>query len=243
MKNILNIENLSFNYENLELFKNLNLVIKEGSFITILGSSGSGKTTLIKILKNELKYSGKTNINVSKKEVSFCSDFENIKFFQDKVEEELKESLRNYKLSKKEIKEKIEQLSKELNIKNLLDCSTKYLSASEKQIIALTKALINNPKVLILDDSMLLMDNKQRDLVFKYLKKINTIYGKQIAILNNGEIMTKDKKEKVLEKEKDFKQANLNLPFIADLSIKLGYYGLLNKIVLDKNKMVDILWK
>ena len=49
--------------------------------------------------------------------------------------------------------------------------------------------------------------------------------------------------EKVLEKEKDFKQANLNLPFIADLSIKLGYYGLLNKIVLDKNKMVDILWK
>ena len=160
---------------------------------------------------------------------------------------------------KKEIKEKIEQLSKELNIKNLLDCSTKYLSASEKQIIALTKALINNSKVLILDDSMLLMDNKQRDLVFKYLKKINTknkitiinltsnvedsIYGKQIAILNNGEIMTKDKKEKVLEKEKDFKQANLNLPFIADLSIKLGYYGLLNKIVLDKNKMVDILWK
>ena len=259
MKNILNIENLSFNYENLELFKNLNLVIKEGSFITILGSSGSGKTTLIKILKNELKYSGKTNINVSKKEVSFCSDFENIKFFQDKVEEELKESLRNYKLSKKEIKEKIEQLSKELNIKYLLDCSTKYLSASEKQIIALTKALINNPEVLILDDSMLLMDNKQRDLVFKYLKKINkknkitiinltsnvedSIYGKQIAILNNGEIMTKDKKEKVLEKEKDFKQANLNLPFIADLSIKLGYYGLLNKIVLDKNKMVDILWK
>ena len=71
MKNILNIENLSFNYENLELFKNLNLVIKEGSFITILGSSGSGKTTLIKILKNELKYSGKTSINVSKKEVSF----------------------------------------------------------------------------------------------------------------------------------------------------------------------------
>ena len=259
MKNILNIENLSFNYENLELFKNLNLVIKEGSFITILGSSGSGKTTLIKILKNELKHSAKTNINVSKKEISFCSDFENIKFFQDKVEEELKESLRNYKLSTKEIKEKIEQLSKELNIKNLLDCSTKYLSASEKQIIALTKALINNPKVLILDDSMLLMDNKQRDLVFKYLKKINTknkitiinltsnvedsIYGKQIAILNNGEIMTKDKKEKVLEKEKDFKQANLNLPFIADLSIKLGYYGLLNKIVLDKNKMVDILWK
>ena len=162
-------------------------------------------------------------------------------------------------MSTKEIKEKIEQLSKELNIKYLLDCSTKYLSASEKQIIALTKALINNPKVLILDDSMLLMDNKQRDLVFKYLKKINTknkitiinltsnvedsIYGKQIAILNNGKIMTKDKKEKVLEKEKDFKQANLNLPFIADLSIKLGYYGLLNKIVLDKNKMVDILWK
>ena len=56
------------------------------------------------------------------------------------------------------MKEKIEQLSKELNIKNLLDCSTKYLSASEKQIIALTKALINNPKVLILDDSTSAVD-------------------------------------------------------------------------------------
>ena len=57
--------------------------------------------------------------------------------------------------------------------------------------------------------------------------------------------MFKDKniRLKIFEKEKDFKQANLNLPFIADLSIKLGYYGLLNKIVLDKNKMVDILWK
>ena len=80
------------------------------------------------------------------------------------------------------------------------------------------------------------------DVHYEVGKKIrNTI--KELGGIMPEDYPTPEKSLKVLEKEKDFKQANLNLPFIADLSIKLGYYGLLNKIVLDKNKMVDILWK
>lgn len=266
MKDLITINNLNFSYNKKAIFKNLNLQIKKGQFITILGSSGSGKTTLTKILSGKLNCTGDIVIDdlnlrdaLNKKKVTFCFDSFSNNFIQDKVIDELYVSLKKNNLSRNEINSRVNYVVNNLKIDNLLDYSPIYLSNSEKQIVSLAKQLVLEPDILILDDSLLILDSEQRKIIFKYLKKLNrdkkttiinitgnsedSIYGNDIAIIHDGNIIINDKKQIVLLEEKLFKKAGLSLPFMADLSIKLKYYDLFDKIILDKNKMVNLLWK
>ena len=68
-------------------------------------------------------------------------------------------------------------------------------------------------------------------------------YGKEIAILNNGKIISIDKIKNLYKNEKIFKNNGLNLPFMANLSLKLKYYELVDDVILDMDKMVNHLWK
>ena len=104
-----------------------------------------------------------------------------------------------------------------------------------------------------------MLDGITKEKVYKYLKKINRenkttiicttndmddlLYGKRIVMLGNKNIVLDSKTNKAFENEKIFKENNLELPFMASLSIKLKYYNLLDEIILDINKMVNKLWK
>lgn len=265
MKDLIVINNLNFSYGEKKVINNLNLKIKKDNFITILGASGSGKTTLVNILSRSLDYEGQIRIDnldlkaTKSTDICFClSDSHNI-FIQDSVFSELEMQLKKQNLLKQDSVLKIEELANNLGINHLLDCAPYYLSSGEKQIVSLARKLVVNPKILILDDSLSMLDNVTKENVFKYLKKLNkkqkmtiihftqseedSLYGKDIVILNSGSVIMNDKKEIVLTKEKLFKDANLELPFIADLSLKLKYYGLIDHIILDMNKMVRVLWK
>ena len=69
------------------------------------------------------------------------------------------------------------------------------------------------------------------------------LYATDIAILKDGQIQTFGKKEDILKDEKVFKECGLNMPFMAELSLKLKYYGLIEDPILDIDKMVKYLWK
>ena len=71
----------------------------------------------------------------------------------------------------------------------------------------------------------------------------SAIFGKKIAIIDNQQIIKCDKLKEILSDEKIFKQINQKLPFMADLSLKLKYYNLIDEVILDESKMVDKLWK
>ena len=99
----------------------------------------------------------------------------------------------------------------------------------------------------------------QKQKCFKLLKKINretkttiiylisdvenVVYGKEIAILANKKIIKQGPIKEILTDEKSFKIANQKLPFMADLSLKLKYYNLIDGLILEESKMVDTLWK
>ena len=68
------------------------------------------------------------------------------------------------------------------------------------------------------------------------------LYGNYVAIVDENKIVY-DKVEKILKQESLFKQAKLDLPFMADLSNKLKYYDLLEDAIYDLDKMVNYLWK
>ena len=266
---IIKINNLTYSYKNKTIFNNLNLNIKEKTFITLAGSCGCGKTTLVKILTglidgkfnieiNKLKLS-KENIKEIRKELGVVFENPDNSFIAETVEDEITFSLENIGMNKEEIKKRVSKISNELKINHLLEFSPYSLSGGEKQIVALAAALVNKPKILILDESLSMLDGVKKEEIFKYLKKINrkqkitiinitqdleeSIYGKELLLINNNNIVLYEKISNAFNNEKIFKECNLELPFMALLSTKLKYYGLVDDIILDMDKMVNILWK
>ena len=264
---MISIKNLNFSYKNKIIFNNLNLEVKTGEFVFIIGQSGSGKTTLIKILSGLIKEKFDIKIdNIKIDEINKIRKIMNVSFeglntifITDTVREELELKLKNLKIPKDEINEQIKKITKYLEIENILECEPNTLSGGEKELVKIASSLLGKPKVIILDECTSMLDGITKEKVYKYLKKINRenkttiicttndmddlLYGKRIIMLGKENIILDSKINKAFENEKKFKENNLELPFMAALSIKLKYYNLLDEIILDINKMVNKLWK
>lgn len=261
---MITIKNLNFSYKNKVIFDDLNLEIKNGEFVFIIGKSGSGKTTLVKIISGLIKENfdikvDNAEINEIKKIMNVSFEGLNTIFITDTVREELELKLKNLNTPKEEINEQIKKIAKYLEIENILDCEPNSLSGGEKELVKIAAALLGKPKIIILDECTSMLDGITKEKVYKYLKKINRenkttiicttndmddiLYGKRIVMLGNKNIVLDSKTNKAFENEKIFKENNLELPFMASLSIKLRYYNLLDEIILDINKMVNKLWK
>ena len=252
----MNIEINNLDYEN--IFKNLTLNINEKDFITIVGSSSCGKTTLAKLLCGYIKIDN-IKINGNTDDISVVFDNIEDNFIYDTVLENLVFPLENRNYSKNEIDEKLNDIVTYLKIEDLLDCNINTLSGGEKELVALASSLITEPKLLIIDDAFSMLDIIQKEKIFKLLKKLNRekkttivyltsdvesiVYGKSIAIISNKTIIKNEPLKTILKDEKSFKSAKQKLPFMADLSLKLKYYNLIDDIILEESKMVDALWK
>lgn len=254
LKNVVEIKNLNFGYDTL-LFDNFNLNIVS-SFSTITGSNGSGKSTLARILGGLIPYDGQ--VKISLKRISLVSEFP-VNNDLDTTSQNMEYSLKKLGYSKEEINKKIAEISKVLKIENILDYSIHHLSNSEQQLVNLACQIVKEPELLILDNATSMLNEVEKEIVFKYLKKLNrnnnmmiinftsnpeeTIYGSQVILLHQGKVLLNKPTKKALLEEKTFKNCNLDLPFMASLSLKLKYYGLVDELILDMNKMVNKVWK
>lgn len=261
---ILEINNLNFSYSNKEIFKDLTLKIKKGSFIFISGSSSCGKTTLLKIItglietKSDIKIfdTDLSNIKDIRKKTGIVFENPDNYFVAETVKDEIAFTLENLNIDKLEIEKRITEIATDLKIEHLLDLEPHRLSGGEKELVALASSLINKPELLLIDGSLSMLDEIKKDEVFKYLKKLNkemtiicttnnledSLYGKELILLDKNIILNK-KTNKAFEDEKIFKKYNLDIPFMASLSNKLKYYGLIDEIILDMDKMVNKIWK
>lgn len=251
----LEISDLNFSYNKKTIFENLNLKIKEGDFLFITGSTSCGKTTLIKILAGLIKTNIKT---LEKKEIGIVFDNPENFFVAETVKEEISFTLINLKYKKTEIEKKVKEITSLLKIEYLLDYNPHSLSGGEKELVSLAAALINNPKLLLIDGTFAMLDELTKEKIMKLLKKLNkeqkltiicttanledVLYGKELVLIDK-KVVLKEKIKNAFNDEKIFKKYNLELPFLASLSHKLKYYGLIDKIILNMDKMVNELWK
>ena len=167
--------------------KEIDLEIYKGDFVCVMGPSGSGKTTLINCLSTLDKPTyGKVYINgedVSKMTSRVISEYryQNLGYiFQNNnliesmnVFDNIAMPLVLAKVNPKVIKEKVDELSKRLNIQHLLNHLPTQCSGGEKQRISIARALITNPKLIVADEPTGNLDSKNSHELMSILKSLN----------------------------------------------------------------------
>ena len=181
------IKNLYKNYKRFEAVKNLYFEIKKGSITGLLGPNGCGKTTtigmilgLIRPTKGEVLINNK-DIEIEKNRISVL---EKMNFISPYVELPKKLSVKENLIvygkmyEVKNLQNRINTLSNDLNLENFLNKKTGELSSGQKNRVSLAKSLINNPEILLLDEPTASLDPDTGDYVRSYIenyaKKNNT---------------------------------------------------------------------
>lgn len=235
-----------------KLFKNLNINIDKNKIITISGSNSCGKTTLMRILNREIITDNTILLNGININDYTIRDYTSL--VQTVIPLEI---VFNEKTLEKELNNI--DLVKGLRIKSILNKDINALTIQEKVLAQLAIAIDNKPEVLLLDNIFIYFNDKEKAEIFKFLrnyqKKNNltvvlttinledSLYTDYLYIIGNKKIVLEGKPLEVLEKDNILNKVGLNIPFMADLSVKLKDYDLIDSIILDKDRMVDILWK
>ncbi len=218
------INNLNKQYRNTLAVKNINFKINKGAIIGLLGPNGCGKSTTIGMMLGLIKpTSGTVVINGQNIENNRTSLLEKMNFISPyvelpkklTVEENLKVYGRLYGV--KNLKDKIYNLMKKLNLTQFITRKTGELSSGQKNRVSLAKALINDPEILLLDEPTASLDPDVGDYIREIIEDFAANKGTtillashnmneverlcdEVMMMKNGEIIDKGKSIDLIDK-------------------------------------------
>ena len=185
----------------LHILKKLNLEVKRGEFVSILGKSGSGKSTLLNIMGLLDKIDG-GKIWIDDKEVSSLNEMErnNIKnhflgfVFQfhylmsefTALENVMIPALLNNFKNKAEIEKEAKELLEIVGLAERMKHKPNQLSGGEKQRVAIARAMINKPKLILADEPTGNLDEDTSELIFSLFRKINKEHNQSIVVVTHA---------------------------------------------------------
>ena len=158
-----------------------NLEIKDKEFIVLVGPSGCGKSTTLRMIagleeisEGELFIGDRLVNDVAPKDRKIAMVFQNYALYPHMtVAENMAFGLKLNKTPKEEIKRRVEEAARILDITHLLDRKPKALSGGQKQRVALGRAIVRNPMVFLLDEPLSNLDAKLRATMRTELTKLH----------------------------------------------------------------------
>ena len=194
-----------------------NLDIEDKEFIILVGPSGCGKSTTLRMIagleeisEGELYIGGELMNEVAPKERDIAMVFQNYALYPHMtVFENMAFALKLRKTPKDEIKKRVEEAAKILDISHLLDRKPKALSGGQRQRVALGRAIVRSPKVFLMDEPLSNLDAKlrvaMRTEINKLHKKLATTFiyvthdqteamtmGTRIVVMKDGVVQQVD---------------------------------------------------
>ena len=194
--NSIEIKDLSLNFGNVKVLKDLNLSVEKGEFLVLLGASGCGKSTLLNCIAGLLEINDGqifiNNQNVTWYEPSergIGMVFQSYALYpQMSVKGNLTFSLKNAKLSKEDIEERVKNASEILQIEDLLDRKPAALSGGQRQRVAIGRALVRDVEVFLFDEPLSNLDAKLRVEMRTEIKKLHQRIGTTIVYVTHDQI-------------------------------------------------------
>jgi spermidine/putrescine ABC transporter ATP-binding subunit len=208
---IVEINTVNKKYGTNHVVKDLNLKIKEGEFLTLLGSSGCGKTTTLRMIAGfeepsdgSILVEGEPIENKEPFERNVNTVFQSYALFPHMtIFDNIAYGLKMKGIKKSEIRERVTEMLELVQLTGFEKRYPKQLSGGQKQRVAIARAVINKPRVLLLDEPLGALDlklRKQMQLELKSLQKqlgITFVYvthdqeealtmSDRIAIMNQG---------------------------------------------------------
>lgn len=208
------VENISKRFGSFQALDRVNLEIKNGSLVGLLGPSGSGKSTLLRVLAGlEKPDSGRiwlegqdaTHRKLQEREIGFV--FQNYALFPHlTVSENIAFGLDVKKIDLQLKTKRVQELLKLMQLEKFGECYPNQLSGGQRQRVALARALAVEPKVLLLDEPFAALDAKIRKQLRSWLRELHhqisvtTVFvthdhseamelAQEIILLENGKII------------------------------------------------------
>ncbi|MDU5923227.1 MAG: energy-coupling factor transporter ATPase [Finegoldia magna] len=269
--NIIEIKNLSFQYEgsSKKVLKNLNIDIKEGEFICVLGHNGSGKSTLAKLI-NAQYIPTEGDILVGNMNTKDDDSLWNIRemcgmVFQNPdnqlvatiVEEDVAFGPENLGVPREELRKRVDDCLELVGMTEYKRHSPALLSGGQKQRIAIAGILAMNPKCLLMDEPTAMLDPQGRkdilDTVLKLREMGKTIIhithymeecvnADRIIVINEGDVVLEGTPREVFSNVEQMKEIGLDVPEPTEISYLLNKSNInVRRDVLTVDELVEAL--
>ncbi|MDC0909257.1 ABC transporter ATP-binding protein [Flavobacteriales bacterium] len=193
-------KNIHFSYDKLNVLNGVNLDIKKGDFISIVGASGAGKSTLLnligtldKIQQGSLTINNKEIINLNEielakirnKEIGFIFQFHNLLNEFTALENICLPAFLNG-TTKETAEKKGMELLDMLNLHHKAEKKPDELSGGEQQRVAVARSLINSPSILLADEPSGNLDSKNAAELHELLLKLNKEKSQTIIVITHS---------------------------------------------------------
>lgn len=269
MQKIIKVENLSYAYQKEKIFNNLSLLIDEASFTAIVGNNASGKTTLIKLIAGLLPnnnsiiaqyaYVNSKKMYLTNNFYGICLDTMIDNFLASDVYSELTFPLENLNMHKDLIEKRVLEIARLFKNTKMLDKKIEDLTICEKKELIIMIALLHKPKVLLLDNMFSMMPKESKKKIIRILKKLqkeekltiimtttnlkDVVDCDYVIVIHRGKIVMEGKTNAVLNEDDILNRVGLELPFMENLSKKLQFYEVIDKVYQNMDNLVNDLWK
>lgn len=188
---MIDIKNVTYFYDkDIAALENINLCIKEGEAVALIGVNGSGKSTIMKLINGlifpqkghyffqsheitEKKLKNQSFAKSFHKKIGFVFQNSDVQLFCSNVYDEVAFGPRQMGMVESEVEKRVMDTIKFLNIENLKDRPPYHLSGGEKKKVAIAAVTALNPEVYVFDEPMNGLDPKTKRFIREFMLNLN----------------------------------------------------------------------
>lgn len=258
MNSIVKVNNISFEYitdeTKLKAIDNLNLEVKKGEFVAIIGHNGSGKSTLSKnlnailmpsegsILIDGLDTKEEDNLWSIRQTAGMVFQNPDNQIVATVVEEDVAFGPENLGIEPHEIRDRVKESLKSVGMYELKDRQPHLLSGGQKQRVAIAGIIAMKPKCIIFDEATAMLDPSGRKEVMKTIKRLNkdenittlhithfmeeAVEADRVIVMEKGKKILEGTPREVFSNIEMLRNIGLDVPCMTELSSLLKQEGL-----------------
>jgi len=266
---IINIENVSFRYEGAEneAVRGVDLIVRRGEFLAVLGRNGSGKSTLAKMLNALILPSeGKISVaGITAENDESCYEvrthcgmvFQNPdnQIVSTIVEEDCAFGLENMGVEPAEIRRRVDEALRTVGMEEFALTSPHMLSGGQKQRVAIAGVVAMKPEIIVFDESTAMLDPVGRRDIFSLARRLNkedgitvvwithfmdeAVKADRVAVMAGGKLTMEGSPREVFARESEIRALGLDVPEVSHLATLLREGGLeISKDIMTVEEMV-----